>query len=116
MRVDARRAQMLVDRGRVVLDRVAEEQRALRGEIVEPLGARSQQLEHGEEPRVSIAEIVVVPQPGGFEPRLDADRELVRREPHDVLLVEPVELLRVEHGVAAADAVEREARAPARRA
>src|SRR5258706_15851916 len=61
VRVGSRRAQMFVDRGGVVLNRIAEEQGALRGEIVEPLRARPQQLEHGEEPGVAIAEIVVVP-------------------------------------------------------
>ena len=37
-------------------------------------------------------------------------QNLVPAQPHDVLLVEPVELLRIEHGVAAADALEREPR------
>ena len=50
----------------------------------------------------------VVPEPLFEEQRLDAARDLVAREPRDVLAVEPLELLGVEHGVARADAVERE--------
>ena len=56
------------------------------------------------------AEITVAPETRGFEPRLETRGELVRRQPHDVLLVEPVELFGVEHGVAAADPLERERR------
>ena len=82
--------------------------RALLHEITEPLRARPQQLEHGGEPGVSIAEIVVAPQPGRFEPGPHPRRELVGGEPQDVLLVEPVQLLGIEHRVAAADPLERE--------
>src|SRR6185369_8769296 len=44
---------------------------------------------------------------GRSEQRLQPLRELVRREPHDVLLVEPLELLGIENRIAAADTVER---------
>src|SRR5262245_4778545 len=105
-------AQVLVDRGFVVLDGVAgrEEELAQRGEVVEPTDAWPQQLEDREEPRAAVADELVAPQALRLERRLDAGRELVRREPRDVLLIEPVELLLVEDRVPSADAFQREQR------
>jgi hypothetical protein len=45
-----------------------------------------------------------IPQPRRLEQRGHTRGQLVRGEPADVLLVEPVELVGIEHGVAAADA------------
>ena len=50
------------------------------------------------------------PETGRFELRTHPRQQLVGREPRQVLRVEPVELLGIEDGVAAADALEREAR------
>src|SRR5581483_3938384 len=61
-----------------------------------------------EEPRMPLAQVGLVPQALAPEPRLEPPRKLVGRQPRDVLLVEPVELLWVKHGVAAADPLERE--------
>src|SRR5438876_1774266 len=99
-------AQMLVDGFRVVLDRVSKKEASLRGEISETFDARLQQLEHGKEPRVTISKVRLIPESGGLKPRLHSPRELVGRQPHHVLLVEPVELVRIEDGVAAADTLE----------
>src|SRR5581483_2340702 len=79
-------------------------------EVAKPLRARLQQLQNGEQPRMAARHVLVVPEPVGLEPRLDASRELVRRHPPQMVLVEPLELLGIENGVAAADAVEREHR------
>ena len=57
---------------------------------------------------MAIAHQRLVPHARRVEERADAHRELIRREPRDVLRVEPVELLGVEDDVATADAVERE--------
>ena len=46
--------------------------------------------------------------PASASERLHAGGKIRRRQPHDVLLVEPVELVLAEDGVAAADAFERE--------
>ena len=97
-----------VRRLRVVLDLIDEEEPALRDEVVQTLDARLQQLEHRKEPGVPIREVGLVPESCLPERRLETPRELVGRQAHDVLLVEPVELLLIEDGVAAADAVERE--------
>src|SRR4051812_49760001 len=97
MSVDARRPQVLVDGSRVVLDSIEKEHRTLIGKIDEASSAWTQQLEDGEEPRMSVAEIFLAPRPCRFQPRFHAQREIVRGEPHDVLLVEPVELFSVEH-------------------
>src|SRR3989441_9877433 len=99
---------MLVDRRGIEFDRANEEESSVCGEIVEALRARLQQLEDREEPRVTLAEIVVAPESGGFERGLDSARELVGREPHDVLLIEPIQFLGIEHRIPAADAIERE--------
>src|SRR5215472_13185987 len=103
-----RNAEVLLDRGRVELDRVCEERTTLCDEIVETLRARRQQCEDAEEPGVPRREELVMPQPGRFEERLQPRGEIFWCETRDVLLVEPVELLRVEHRVAAADPLERE--------
>ena len=112
MLVHTRRAQVLRrPRPRRTRSSSVKKNRPSVDEIVEPLRARLQQLEHGEKPRVPIAEIARrstarAASNDGFS----RARELVRREPHQVLLVEPVELLGVEDRVAAADALERERR------
>src|SRR5438445_3286209 len=95
------------DRSFVVRDRVREEEATLRDEVAEPPRPRLEQLEHRKKPRVPISKIRVVPEIFGSEPRLQTSAELVRREPRHVLLVEPIELLGIEHGVAAADALDR---------
>src|SRR6185436_19725180 len=101
---------MLVDRGCVVLQRIAEEEASLRREIVEPLRARLQQFEYRVEPRVPIAEVLVAPDTGLLERRFEPARELVRGDPHEMLLIEPVELLGIEDRVSPADPFERERR------
>ncbi len=54
-----------------------------------------------------ITEKGFLPQTGCLKERLHAPGELVGRQAHDVLLVEPLQLFRTKDGVAAADAVER---------
>ena len=49
------------------------------------------------------------PEPGLLEPRARVRNQHVIGHLHDVLVVHPFELLGVEHGVAAADALEVEA-------
>ena len=100
--------QMFLHGRRVVLHRVREEEPPLRHEVVQAPGARLQQLEDGEEPRVTIAEIALVPQRRVLQARLEPAAELVRRQTRDVLLIEPVELLRVEDRIPAADPFEAE--------
>ena len=73
-----------------------EEETALHDEVAHPFHARPEQIDDREEPGVAIADELVPPQPLGLEERFEAARELIRRETHDVLLVEPVELLGIE--------------------
>src|SRR5438034_6657086 len=101
------RAKILVERRRVVLERIRKEESSVRREIVEPLRARLQELERGKKPRVSIIEVVLAPQTRRFERWFDTSRQFLRRKTHDVLLIEPLQFFRIEHGVAAADSVER---------
>src|SRR5205823_7416961 len=77
-------------------------------EIVEALRARHEQFEHSKKPRVTRREEVIFPEARGFERRLEPQRELQRRQARKMLLVEPVELVGIEHSVAAADALESE--------
>src|SRR4051812_46473260 len=100
-------AQMLCYCSGVVLDGVDEKEPRLHRELIEALRARTEQLEDGEEPGVAITKKIVAPDASGFEERLGALRELVGSKAHEVLLVEPVQLLRIEHRVAAADPLER---------
>src|SRR5712692_5239079 len=93
---------------RVVLDLADKEKPRLRSEVADPLHARLQQLEHRKKPRMPISEVRVIPQTRGLKRWFDTLRKIVGREQGDVLLVEPIELSRIEHGAAAADAVERE--------
>src|SRR4029079_12891855 len=69
-----RRAQMLLDRRRVVVDLIREEDPSLIDEIAEPLDARLQELENTGKPRVPIAEELVSPETRRLEQRLDATR------------------------------------------
>src|SRR5437870_2761214 len=101
---------MLVDGRRVVLNVVSEKESALSDEIMKPASARLQQLEHRKEPRVTGAEIAVVPDSSLLQKWLESSAQLVGRQPRDVLLVEPIELLLIEDRVAAADAFEPERR------
>ena len=50
----------------------------------------------------------IAPEAGVPEERRDAVRELAGRQPHHLLLVEPIELVGIEDRVSAADALERE--------
>src|SRR5205823_13402971 len=79
-------------------------------ELVELLDARLEQREHGGNPFRLRCLQRLAPQSGLAQPRFNPLEQRCRRQPSDVLLVEPVELLRIEHGVAAADPVEREER------
>src|SRR5580765_182082 len=99
---------VLVDRGLVVLDRIRKEEASVHHEIVEPFDARLQQLDDGEQPRVPIAEILVLPQAGRGKQRFQPARQLDWRQQRHVLLVEPVDLFRIEDRIAAADTFERE--------
>src|SRR6185503_15548257 len=62
-----------------------------------------QQFEHREEPAVLLAQKRWIPQASFFETRTNARRQLLRRKRDDVVLIEPVELLRIEDRTAAAD-------------
>src|SRR5581483_4612571 len=94
----------------VVGDRVGEEESPEACEVAETFGAWLQQLEDRKEPRPPRGDEIVLPQAGRLERRPQTRRELARREPHDVLLIEPIQLFWIEDSVAAADARERERR------
>ena len=63
---------------------------------------------HAQEPLALVAVEGRPPQTGVGEERLHACGEIAGGQPADVLLIEPVELVLTEDGVAAADALERE--------
>src|SRR5439155_26843179 len=74
-------AEVLVHRRLVVLQRIPEQEAALHDEVIEPASPRLEQLDDGEEPRVAVAEIGVVPQPGLLQQRTEPPSELLGREP-----------------------------------
>src|SRR5262245_7248607 len=88
----------------VILNGIDEKVPAERCEFVEPLRARLQQLEHSKKPRAPFAEEFVLPNSARLEPSPEARRTLRRRKPNQILLVEPVQRVRSEDRVAAADA------------
>ena len=55
--------------------------------------------------RAGLVKECIAPQAGRLDGRTEPSQYLDSRKPHDVLLIEPVELLGIEDGVAAADAV-----------
>ncbi len=110
MRDGLRARQVLLHRRRVVLDVVREEGAGLVREIAEPARAWLQQVQHAVEPGALAAGQAVVPESGLAQHALQTRQQVVVRQAHDVLAVEPLQLLGVEHGVAAADTLQREAR------
>src|SRR5262245_61247267 len=90
----------------LIFDLVREKVAPERRELIEPLRARLQQLQHRFQPGAPALPKPLVPAPRRLEPRPHLLDELARREPHQVLLIHPIELLAVENGAAAADAVE----------
>ena len=101
---EVRRREVFRHRRRVVVRRRVEEGFELLDELGQPPRARSQQRQHARPPVCFVRCRI------GAEKRLQSVHELGVGQPQQVLMVEPVELLGVEHGVAAADAVEREGR------
>ena len=57
-----------------------------------------------------LSHVAVAPELCRLEERLEANGQLAGRQPRDVLLIEPVQLLWIEHRVAAADSPQRELR------
>ena len=51
---------------------------------------------------------VTMPQAGSFKVRAQALDDVIRAQANHVLLIEPVQFVGVEHGVATADSLERE--------
>src|SRR5689334_12587458 len=94
---------MLLHGLRVERYRVIEKETAEHRELIEPLRTHLQEFEYGREPCTAIPEVLVAPQSGFEKERTEAARELVWRQPHHVLLIEPVQLLGIEHGVSATD-------------
>src|SRR5580704_1057385 len=99
---------MFLDSRRIELNRIREEEPPLRREIIETAGPRLQELDHCKEPCASRVEIAALPDTGRFEYRLEPYRQLVWLQPDDVLLTEPLEFFRIEHGIAAADSLQPE--------
>jgi hypothetical protein len=76
--------------------------------MVERFHARLQQLEDLRDPGGLAADECIAPQARLPQARLYARQELRGRQACDVLLIEPVQLLGIEDGVSAADALEGE--------
>src|SRR5437773_1699065 len=93
---DPLRPQVLVHRGLIEINAIGKQEPSLIDEIPQALDTWLEELDHGIEPRPPLAQVRVVPQAGGLEERPDTRRELRRRQLHDVLLIEPVQLLGVE--------------------
>ena len=94
----------------VVIDLLHEEQPAVVDELTEFPGARLQQFDDAlAARRARCRPKLSRHRPASRSSGVRRDDQLAGRQPHDVLLVEPVELLGIEDGVAAADALEREA-------
>src|SRR5687767_11486284 len=91
---------MLLDRVGVVAGRLFEERSQLIRKLRELLTARPQQRKNGGRPAVSPQ--APSPRPQAPEPR----HEFFVREANQVLMIEPIELVGIEHGVAAADRLE----------
>ena len=105
---------VLVDRRGLVLHRLAQQRPACSTKSVSRFArGRSSSSSRTNDARRSTSGCRA--QPAGVQQRLHGVRELCRRHPRDVLPVHPVELLGVEHRVAAADAFERERSRSARR-
>src|SRR4029434_8972889 len=96
---------MLLDGFRLVFDEFVQQRTRLLDELGQPLRARSQQLQQPGK-RAWLVYKRMRPETLVIEERPCRRRELLDWHPGDVLPVHPIELLRVEHGVAAADALE----------
>ena len=97
---------MLLNRSRIVLNRIGEKRPCQTDEILELLRARPHEIEDLFEPRPPRAAVLLAPQPGLLEHRAHAPGKVVEAHPHEVLAVEPIELFRIEDGVARTDAAQ----------
>ena len=100
----------VLDGRRVVFDAVAQKRLELRDQVLEPPHAREQESDDTLEPRGARAFERCVPQSRGFEGGTKACDDLRGRHSRDVLRVHPLEFLGIEHGIAAADPLERKCR------
>src|SRR3954465_13784736 len=101
---------MFADRRRVVLNGVLQERTGFVRELSHTFHSGTNDGKHLEEPASPGPRQAVGPQPCRAQDGLDPYGEIVEGEAHDVLLVEPIELLRIENGVAPADAGKAECR------
>src|SRR5262245_4971938 len=101
---------MFRNRRWIVLHMLLKERTHLLDELIEFLHSRPDQFNQADKPFAPIAGELGAPESRLTQDRLETPRELVDRQPQDVLLVEPVKLLRAEDSVPAADTLERERR------
>src|SRR5262245_32523103 len=94
---------MLLDRLSFILNRIREEWPRELHEIGQFLRPRTKQIEQPVEPGVGYSHL----ETRLLKERRDGMRQAIRCEARDVLAVHPVELVRVEDRVAAADTLER---------
>ena len=100
---------MLVDGVRIIRLRIRQKGPSAVDVVRQPLRARLQQRENPAHPWELVTGQRLPPQAGRLESGRESRQQFFVRKREQVLMVEPVQLLGVEDGVAAADALEREA-------